>query len=164
MITCCDCDVNFLQRKAELVKFDAEKHICTDCKNIREDKNRAKYWSGSQNKLIRYWFYIKQGIAVLNEVRNLFFIVLGTCFTFKDQFPILKNLAVVGGIFIVAFIVLFLLGYLFTHKVNKVIDWLNIEFATHFAKYQFTLLERQVKALEELNAKSLGTIPGEKIV
>jgi hypothetical protein len=140
MKTCVGCDMNFLQRKAELIISDGE-HICTDCRDLKQDRNRAKYWNGSKNKAIRYWFYIKQGIAVLNEVRNLFFIVFGAIFTFREQYPILNNIGFVVGIFAVSFLILFVVGFIFTHHVNKVADWLQIQFSTHWGRYQYTLLE-----------------------
>lgn len=114
------------------------------------DEKNPQYWNGAKNKSVRYWFYIKQGISVLNEVRNLFFIVLGTCFTFKEQFPILKNLCFVGGILLVSFFLLGLVGYVFTHHVNKIVDWLNIQYATHWSRYTYTLMEKQVFLLEEI--------------
>ena len=111
---------------------------------------RLQYWVGWKNKVYRYWFYIKQGNGVINEFRNLFLIILGTVFTFKQDFPILKDLRFLSIIFGVCFLALFITGYYFTHKVNKVIDWLSIEFSTHWGRYGYFLQEKQNTLLEEI--------------
>lgn len=117
------------------------------------DEKNPQYWDGGKNKTIRYWFYVKQGISVLNEVRNLFFIILGSCFTFKEQFPILKNLWFVSGILLVSFFVLGIVGFIFTHHVNKVVDWLNIQYATHWSRYTYDLMEKQITLLDSINKR-----------
>lgn len=112
--------------------------------------SKAKYWDGSLNRLYRYWFYIKQGNNILNEFRNLFLIIIGTCWTFKEKYPILENLWFVSGVFVASLIILFIVGYLCTHHINKVLDWLGIEFATYWARYTFTLQELQNQLLQDI--------------
>jgi hypothetical protein len=135
MMTCVNCDINFLQRKAELIKT-SDGYICTDCNAVRNDKNRAKYWNGPKNKIIRFYFYSTRGLALLNEARYLIMGVFALYYTLK-----LDNPVYLIGMFAVAIPVLIALGWLSVHHIGKVVDWLNIQFSTHFGRYQYTLLE-----------------------
>lgn len=136
MHTCIDCDINFLQRKSELVKTTDGGYICTDCRDLKEDRNRARYWNGSTNKLIRFYFYSQRGLALLNEGRYLIMGVFALYYTLKLENPLL-----LVGMFGVAVPVLIVLGWVQVHKVGKVVDWLSIQFSTHWGRYQYTLLE-----------------------
>ena len=153
MITCVNCDTGFLKNKSELVKNEMGEYICVECFEMKKDKNKAKYWRGTKNKLIRYAFYIKQGLGELNEIRNLFFIIIGGCFTFKEQYPILGNVFFVSIIFVISIFVLFIIGYVMTHHVKKVMEWLGIQFSSHWSRYTYDLMEKQIKILEDISDK-----------
>ena len=144
MNTCVDCDINFLQRKSELVRLDDQSHICTDCKDMRGDKNRAKYWKGGHNKAIRFYFYCQRGLSLLNEARYLLMGVFALYYTLKLTNPIYLVV-----MFAVAIPILIGLGWLSVHKIGKVIDWLNIEFSSHWSRYNYTLLEEIRDAVKE---------------
>jgi hypothetical protein len=60
------------------------------------------------------------------------------------------NLWMIPLMFIVSIPVLLILGYINTHHMKKVMEYLNIEFSTHWGRYNFDLLEKQVKLLEEI--------------
>lgn len=65
----------------------------------------------------------------------------------------LTNPLWLGVMFVIACPLLVFAGWVAVHHVGKVIDWLNIQYSTYWSRYQFELQERQVKALEEINAK-----------
>lgn len=136
MHTCEDCDIGFLYKKAELISSTGGKYICTDCRDKKEDKNRAMYWNGSANKLIRFYFYSQRGLSLLNECRYLIMGVFALYYTLKLSNPLLLIV-----MFWLSVPVLIVLGWVQVHKVGKVVDWLSIQYSTHWGRYQYTLLE-----------------------
>jgi len=118
-------------------------------KHLKNDKETEhKYWSGPKNKIIRYYFYSQRGLALFNEFRYLFMLIFGVYVVLKLNNPIWLFL-----MFIVSCPVLIWLGFISVHHIAKVSDWLNIEFATYWSRYQFSLQERIVKALESIDKK-----------
>ncbi len=110
--------------------------------------NKHKYWNGIENKLIRYWFYITRGLDLLNQFKYLIGAIFALYWMLK-----LNNPFVLLFIFLACLPVLFVVGYYSIHKMGKVMDWLNIEFASHWSRYSFELQERQVKAVESIEKK-----------
>lgn len=114
---------------------------------MKEEDLQAKYWDGWINKSIRLWFYLNRGVDIFNQFKYLFALIFGIYFTFK-----LKNavwiLAMVG----ISLPILLIFGYLQTHRIGRVNDWLNIKFSSHYGKYNFELLEEILKELKKLNA------------
>ncbi len=106
---------------------------------------KKKYWEGNTNKTIRYYFYSQRGLALFNEFRYLFMLIFGIYITFK-----LTNPIYLVGMFLISTPLLILVGYVSVHHVSKVMDWLSIEFSTHFSRYSYTLLENQLKRLDEI--------------
>lgn len=106
---------------------------------------KKKYWNGSTNKFIRYYFYSQRGLALFNEFRYLFMLIFGIYITFK-----LTNPIYLVGMFLISTPLLILVGYVSVHYVSKVMDWLSVEFSTHFGRYSYTLLEAQLEKLGEI--------------
>ena len=107
-----------------------------------------KFWNGRKNKSIRYYFYMQQGLLLLNEFRYLIMAVFAVYLTFKLENPLFLPL-----MFLVALPVLVFLGYLSVHHIAKVIEYLNIQYSTHWSRYGIDLQEKRNKSLEEINAK-----------
>jgi hypothetical protein len=110
--------------------------------------NEHKYWNGTANRLIRYWFYIMRGLDVFNQFKYLVAAIFAMYWMLK-----LSNPVFIGVMFAVCVPVLFIIGYYSIHYAGKVMDWLNVEFSSHWTRYSFELQERQVKALEDINGK-----------
>ena len=110
--------------------------------------HKEKYWHGVTNKIIRYYFYSQRGLALFNEFRYLFMLIFGAYIIFK-----LNNPLWLGVMFITSLPLLILIGYVSVHYISKVVDWLNIEFATYWSRYSFNLQERIADTLEEINIK-----------
>jgi len=111
-------------------------------------KAKKEYWDGSKNKSIRFYFYSQRGLALFNEFRYLFMLIFGLYVLMK-----LSNPVWLVGMFVVSLPLLILFGWIQVHHLAKVMDWLNIEFATYWSRYQFDLQERQVKAVESIDSK-----------
>jgi hypothetical protein len=110
--------------------------------------DKEKYWNGIANRVVRYYFYCNRGLALLNEFRYLLMGILAVYALLK-----LDNPWIMLIMFVVAVPVLCFLGWIFTHYMAKTMDFLNINFSTHFSKYIIEMQERQVKALENIDEK-----------
>lgn len=115
---------------------------------ILDDKSDKTHWHGKKNKAIRYFFYIQRGLALFNEFRYIMIAIFGIYISLKLDNPIW-----LVGMFATACPLLIAAGWASTHHIGKVVDWLNIRFATHYSLYQFTLLEGILEELKTLNAK-----------
>lgn len=113
-----------------------------------EDDNKKKYWNGTKNKIIRHYFYIQNGLLLFNEFRYLFAGIMLIYYALK-----LSKLVIIPIMFIVCSALLDIAGWYYVHHMKKVTEYLGIQFATHWARYQFELQEKQIKLLEEINEK-----------
>jgi len=110
-----------------------------------KDKN---YYRGFWNIMIRYYFYMMRGVALLNEFRYLVMAIIAVYAILK-----LDNFWLMPIMFTVSIPVLMFLGWLSVHHINKVIEFLNVEHATHWSRYQFKLLEDIRDLLKEIKEK-----------
>ncbi len=107
-----------------------------------------EYTKGIKSLLIRVYFYIEQGLNVLNLFRNLFLGIFGLYITLK-----LTNYMYLVAMTAISMPILAIMGYYSVHKINKTKEWLNIKFSTHYAKKTFDYQEDMVKSLQEINKK-----------
>jgi hypothetical protein len=112
------------------------------------EENKRAYWAGTKNKVIRFYFYSQRGLQLLNEFRYVFLLVFGIYMAMK-----LANPAWLLVLFLVILPFLIFFGWLQVHHMAKVINWLDVEFASFWSRYNFELQERQTKAIEEINLK-----------
>ena len=113
-----------------------------------EKEGHKKHWDGPFNKAVRLYFYSQRGLAMLNEFRYLFMLIFGVYYTLK-----LTNPFWLVGMFLISVPLLIIAGWFNVHRYSAIVDWLNVQFATYWAKYGYSLSERSVKALEEINQK-----------
>lgn len=116
--------------------------------NIEMPNEKKLYWDGNKNKSIRIYFYSQRGLALFNEFRYLFMLIFGLYMLMKLSNPIW--LAVM---FFIASPVLVIFGWFQVHHMAKVINYLDVEFATFWTRYSFDLQKRTVTALEDINGK-----------
>ncbi len=114
---------------------------------MSNDKN-TKYWDGPLNKFCRYWFYINKSVEIFNQFKYLFALIFGVYFTLKLTNPIWLL-----GMIILSIPMLLVFGYFYVHHISKVLEWLNVEFSTHWSRYSFELQENILKELKQLNKK-----------
>jgi len=111
---------------------------------ITKEKNE-QYMDGFQNRFIRMYFYTSNGLAILNEFRNLFLGIFGLYIALK-----LGNIWLAVGLFIGATIVLTVVGWYVIHKVSKVREYIGMKFATHYAIKSFNYQKDQIDLLTEI--------------
>lgn len=114
-------------------------------KSIEFLKDNKDVYSGWKNTVIRYYFYAKKGLEIVNEFRYLVMAVMGVCFLLK-----ISSWVVMATMFLVAMPVLMVLGYLALHHMDKVIEFLNLRHATLWSKYSYEMQEKNVRNIEKI--------------
>ncbi len=92
----------------------------------------VRYMHGTQNRLIRYYYYINSGLGILNQFRNL---VLGIFALYVILH--LTNPLLIVLMFALSCPILALVGYYEIHTMSKVMEWIGIRFSSHYAIRQF---------------------------
>ena len=116
--------------------------MITDNEIFRDDD---KYLKGTQNWIIRYYYYLSTGLNELNGFKNLFLGILTIYITFK-----LTSYWWGVGIFVASIVILTVVGYYIIHRVGKVRDWLGLRFSSYFGRQQVNYTEEQFKVLAEI--------------
>lgn len=110
-----------------------------------KDSERERYWDGHGNRVIRYYFYVNRGLTLLNEARYLILAVFALYAILKLDNPLYMVV-----MFLISLPLLGVLGWLFTHRMAKVMDFLNVKFSTHYSKYSIELQEKQNDLIKEV--------------
>lgn len=103
------------------------------------------YFFGIENRLIRYYYYLNQGLNILNQFRNLFLGIIALYIALH-----LDNWLLLVGMFIPCVIILTAIGYYNTHTVAKAIDWLSMRFSSHYGIRQFNYQQGIYDALQDI--------------
>lgn len=112
-----------------------------------------KYWNGTKNKIIRYYFYISKGLDLFNAFRYVFMAIFGLYLILK-----LKNAFWLLGMFSVSIPCLMAAGWYSIHHMGKVIDWLTTRFSSHYGLASFELQKEIRDAVQEMANKSRQTV------
>ena len=112
---------------------------------MKENPYVHENWTGTKNKLIRYYFYCNRGLDVFNNFRYVIMAVFGIYYTLHLHQPLWLI-----GMIIISVPILTIIGYYSVHHIGKVIDWLNIKFSSHYGKYTYELMENQLSELKEI--------------
>ena len=104
-----------------------------------------EYLTGRKNKLIRYYFYLQNGLAIVNEFRNLILGIFAGYFALKLDNPLILVFMFVGAI-----IILIPTGYYRVHHISKVSEWLNTKFGSHYAIKNFDYVKAQYELLKNI--------------
>jgi hypothetical protein len=109
---------------------------------------KEEYLEGNVNLLKRAYFYLSNGLAVVNEFRNLLLGIFGIYITLKLENPFIMVI-----LFVVSLLILIPTGYVRVHHVSKVMEWLNIKYGSHYAIQNFDYMKAQYELLKEINEK-----------
>ncbi len=105
-------------------------------------------YKGSRNLAIRVYFYIKSGLNMVNDFKYIFAGLFAVVITYKMTNPL-----VLVALFFVGLPILFVMGYINTHYISRVVEWLTIKYGSHYGIKQYELMEKQTKLLEKLLKK-----------
>lgn len=100
---------------------------------------------GLKREVVKYYFYIQQGLAFFNEFRYLCMGIFATYFALK-----LDNIWFMPVMFFIAVPILTFFGWLSVNHVKGIIDFFNVKKATVYGKYGYELNEKQLVALETI--------------
>lgn len=117
---------------------------------------REQYWEGKSNTFVRYWAYLRGGLALVNEAKNYLLVVFGSFWTAKvievGGHSINPNWTLLAGLIGVP--ILILLGRWQLHKAAKPQEFMNTSKGTVIGYQAFNLqvsmLELQENILKEL--------------
>ncbi len=98
-----------------------------------------------KNNLIRIYFYLNNGVNILNNFRNLFLGIFALYFALKLTSPVLLVI-----MFIVAVPILVVCGYYNVHHIAKTSEQLSVKFGTFYGIKTYELAEQQVKLLRKI--------------
>jgi len=110
-----------------------------------KDHRSKEYWIGPKNKAIRYYYYAKKGLELMNEFRYLIMAVFAMYYTLR-----INNIFLIPIMFFMAIPVLVFLGWLSVHHMQKVMEWINVRFSTHWSMYSYKLSEDRNITLKEI--------------
>ncbi len=124
-----------------------EKHFDKLTDDIIEDPSQYDhvFFPGMENKFIRYYYYLNNGLAILNNFRNLFFGIFALYFTFHLTNPFLLAALLIPGVLILTAV-----GYYSIHRMNKVQEWLGMRFATHYGIRSFNYQQGQYEEARKI--------------
>ncbi len=120
-----------------------------------------KFMKGAENRAIRYYYYLNNGLGILNQFRNLILGIFALYVVLKLENPFFMVL-----MFALACPFLITLGYYEIHRMNKVMEWIGLRFSSHYAIRQFNYNQGQYEALQEIKmllSKDADT-PKEKVI
>ncbi len=112
------------------------------------ENTKKRYFYGWKNQLIRIYFYLQEGLNLINQFKYLVGGILALGYLIK-----LENYIYLGLMFVGSLPLLILGGYIWVHRAKKSMEWFSLEFTTHFGKYGVELQEKQLEALEQIANK-----------
>lgn len=109
---------------------------------------RPPSMDGFQHSAIRIFRYCTGGVDLINQFRNLAIILFGIYVVLKIDNPWWLFCS-----FLISLPILTVLGWYRVHKMDKVLEWLNIKFTTHYGFAQYNLQVESLKTLKSINKK-----------
>ncbi len=97
---------------------------------------------------LRIFFYLRSGLSILNEFKNLIMFVFGIYFTLKlDAWWWLLIM------FMISLPILSIVGYLFVMRWNKLLEYFSVKDGTFYSVRNFQIQEEILTTLKELKDK-----------
>ena len=109
---------------------------------------KKKYWDGWFNKGVRHYFYITKGVEIFNFFRYVI-MTIGMIYLFFK----LNNPWYFPLMFMICMPPLDVVGWFSVHKMDKVTEFLQTRYATHYSHYQVELNEDQKNYLKSIDEK-----------
>ena len=100
-----------------------------------ENHKDHEHWTGTKNRLIRYYFYMNTGLNVFNNFKYLVAAILGLYWMLHLKNPVM--LLIMFGVSVPC---LGIIGYYSIHHINKVMNWLDVRFGSYYTLQQINLL------------------------
>lgn len=114
-----------------------------DKKHISADDHI--YLHGYKNLGYRMYFYMMNGLNILNEFRNLFLGIIGIYIALH-----MTNYLWMVVMFVPSLLGLIIIGRYNVHKLSKMGEWLSVRFSTHYGIKSYGFSQQQVELLQEI--------------
>lgn len=108
-----------------------------------------KFLHGGQNWLIRMYFYLENGLNILNEFRNWFLGVAALYLALKLEANS-HGLLIISAVALPSLVALVILGKYNVHTLSKMKEWLSVRFSSHYSLRNFNYQEQQAELLREI--------------
>lgn len=116
---------------------------------MKQEEIRSEYTKtydkGVLNHSVRAWFYLQKGLDLVNQFKYLAAGIFALYYTLK-----LNDYRFMVGLFVIAIPILTFVGWFYTHKMAKALEWTNMVFSSYFARYNVDLAEEQNKLLSKI--------------
>ena len=116
---------------------------------INSAQVRDQFYKGTRNRLVRVYWYLDQGLDLLNKFKYL----LGGIIALAALLRIEDSVRWMLTVFLIAVPILTLMGYFWVRCGVRVIEYLNLKLATHFGQYSMRLNENILQTLQEIRDK-----------
>ena len=113
---------------------------------INNEQVRERYYNGRTNKIVRLYWYLEQGLDILNKFRYLILFIMGLAVLLRVE----QDLSWMLLVFVIAVPILTLAGYAWVKYGVRAIEYLNLKYATHFAQYNMKIQEDQLVTMKKL--------------
>lgn len=124
-------------------RYEAPKEALIPEEVLNEEDQ--KYLLGMHNRAIRFYFYLQNGLDILNLFRNLFLGFIALYVALK-----LTNVLWVGAMLPPAIIILIVVGWYNVHVLSKMGEWLRIRFSTHYGLKSYNYQSTSTELLTEI--------------
>lgn len=115
-----------------------------DAKEIKSQYKKT-YDKGFLNHSVRAWFYLKKGLDLINDFKYLLAGIIAFYYALK-----LESFWWLVFIFSVSIPVLVIVGWFYTHKMSRALEWTGMMFASYFSRYNIDMSEKTIELLEEI--------------
>ena len=102
-------------------------------------------WYGPKQRAVRYYYYVRKGLDFFNAFRYVIMSIFGLYYLLKFTNPLMFPV-----MFLVCIPVLFIVGYCDVHHMNKITEYIAVQFASHWARYGVDLQEQRNDLLKEI--------------
>lgn len=97
------------------------------------------------NKVTRLFYFCQKGLGLFNTFKDLILVIIAICFALK-----LTSILWMLLIFILALPAMTILGWFCVHHMDKVTEWLQVKYGTHYQVKQFALFEEMRDLLKKI--------------
>lgn len=109
------------------------------------DIKKEKYMHGIKNKSVKMYFYTQRGLGLFNEFRYVFMVIFGIYMMLKMSNPWIMLI-----MFLVTVPILIIAGWFQVHHMAKVMNFLDVEFASYWTRYGYELQEQNLDTLNKI--------------
>lgn len=106
------------------------------------------YDKGLWNRLVRAWYYLMEGLNLVNQFKYVALGIFGLYVALK-----FTNYLYLGVLFLVTLPILIAAGWIYVNRMAKNLSLTSMMKSSFFGRYNIDLAEEQVRLLKEIRDK-----------